>query len=373
VIQRSALSRRNFIAGALASATPAVQPITAAETVISLAEVAIKNGVIFGSAINERAMANPQYLALLKSHCSTIVPETSLKWRALERTPGVFDFSTADQVAAVASRNNFALRGHTLLWHESVPDWVMLADDFKTAVQNQMSTVVSRFRGQVSSWDVVNEALEPQAGRSDQLRNSIYLQRLGERYVEWAFQVARQLDGTAQLVYNDYGCEGNATWHLAKRSAYLGLVRTLVDRSVPIDAVGFQAHLATHMPFDPIGWSQYLAEFGKLGLKIIITELDVNDRASSSDIATRDQEVSDLYERFLDATLSEPAVTAVLTWGLTDASTWMRDTQSVDFTRSDGLPQRPLLYDDIYRPKKAAEAVQRALASAPHRPSNQLR
>jgi endo-1,4-beta-xylanase len=127
------------------------------------------------------------------------------------------------------------------------------------------------------------------------------------------------------------------------------------------------------MPFDPIGWSNYLAEFRKLGLKIIITELDVNDRASPSAITTRDQEVSELYERFLDATLSEPAVTAVLTWGLTDASTWMRATQSVDFARSDGLPQRPLPYDDIYQPKKAAKAIQRALANAPHRPSNQLR
>jgi endo-1,4-beta-xylanase len=344
-----------------------------AETIKSFSRSAIQNGVSFGSAINEWMMLKAQYQALLKYHCSIIVPETSLKWNAIERSPSIFSFLTADQVVAIALRNNFALRGHTLLWHEGIPGWAAQSADFKMAVQNQISFVVNRYRRHVSSWDVVNEAIEPQDGRSDGLRNSLYLQAFGDTYVEWAFRTVRQLDDSAQLVYNDYGCEGNSSWHLARRNAYLRLVRSLVDKSAPIDAVGFQAHLATHMPFDPVSWAQYLSEFRKLGLKIIITELDVNDRASPSDVVTRDQEVADLYKSFLDATLSEPAVAAVLTWGLADASTWLRNMQSADFIRSDGLPQRPLPYDDTYQPKRAAGAVQRALADAPQRPSNLMR
>jgi endo-1,4-beta-xylanase len=340
-----------------------------AATIKSFAQTASRNGLSFGSAVNEWAISNGLYSNLLTYHCSSMVAETSFKWAALERSAGMFDFSMADQVAALATRSNASLRGHTLVWHESIPAWAFQSDDFRTTVQNQLFTVMNRYRGRSSSWDVVNEAIEPQDGRSDGLRNSYYLKALGDGYVEWAFRAARQLDGSAQLVYNDYGCEGNSSWHLARRNAYLRLVRSLRDESVPIDAVGFQAHLSTQMPFDPGSWVQYLAEFRKLGLRILITELDVNDRASPSNVLRRDQEVADLYKRFLDATLSEPAVAGVVMWGITDASTWLRSGSSSEFVRTDGLPQRPLPFDDMYQPKLAAEAVQRALASAPKRTS----
>jgi endo-1,4-beta-xylanase len=356
-------SRRKFILGALVGWSCAPQFLNA-EMIKSLAHTATQKGVSFGCAINERAMSIPKYLALIKSHCRIIVPEISLKWHVYEPTPGFYNFSAADEVVRFVLHSNLTLRGHTLIWHECIPDWAAQSTDFKDVVYRQMAGVMGRYKGSVSSWDVVNEALEPMHGRDDGLRKSLYLEVLGEGYIEWAFRTARQFDDSAQLVYNDYGCEGNEPWNLARRGAYLQLVRSLLDKSAPIDAVGFQAHLKTHMSFDGRSWARYLAEFRRLGLKILITELDVNDRASPSDITIRDQEVADLYKRFLDATLSEPAVTAVLTWGLTDASTWIRSIPSADFIRSDGLPQRPLPYDDLYQPKKAAESIQRALANA---------
>lgn len=54
-----------------------------------------------------------------------------------------------------------------------------------------------------------------------------------------------------------------------------------------------------------------------LGLKILVTEHDVDDSGGPPDIAARDRAVADASRRFLDVVLDAKPL-AVLTWGLSD-------------------------------------------------------
>lgn len=144
-----------------------------------------------------------------------------------------------------------------------------------------------------------------------------------------------------------------------KRAAVLLMLRRLKQRNVPLDAVGIQSHLQTQTAYGyGAGLRRFVQDCGEIGLEVFLTEMDVNDRTLSSDVATRDIAVASLYRNYLDILLPERNVTAVLTWGVSDAGTWLNSGK--DRAREDGLPQRPLLFDDHLRAKPAFVAVRDA-------------
>jgi endo-1,4-beta-xylanase len=213
------------------------------------------------------------------------------------------------------------------------------------------------------------------------MRNSPWQQNL-PNYIDIAFRTARRVDPHALLTYNDYGIEAEDENSTAKRAAVLALVRGMQKRGVPIDAVGIQSHIAAgvatpeirlpaqHMTpfptylFDYDGsLKQFMADVQSLGLKILLTEMDVNDRALPADIPIRDKIVADVYAHYLTLTLANPAVLALLTWGITDRYTWLNHEDN----RKDGLPQRCLPFDADLRPVPAFDAELHALQYAPSR------
>jgi endo-1,4-beta-xylanase len=99
------------------------------------------------------------------------------------------------------------------------------------------------------------------------------------------------------------------------------------------------------------------------GLKILITELDVLDDGLPADSAERDAAIADAYRLYLDTALAEPAVAAVITFGLSDRYTWLQE----DYPREDEEPRRPLPFDDELQPKPAYDAVASALEQAADR------
>ncbi|MGE5271163.1 MAG: endo-1,4-beta-xylanase [Thiohalocapsa sp.] len=137
---------------------------------------------------------------------------------------------------------------------------------------------------------------------------------------------------------------------------------------MPIDAVGIQSHLRTGLMahFNERVFADFLKELADRGLAIMLSELDVADRAAPADIVRRDAEVAAAYRRYLDVALANRAVTAVISWGLTDRDNWVNSPHNRD-RRQDGLPARPLLFDADYRPKPAYFTVAEALAAAPRR------
>jgi endo-1,4-beta-xylanase len=334
----------------------------------SLAERAAAKGLIYGAATQDQLLRNdPAFAERFLQECRMLVTENDLQWNQVHPEPERFDFRAADELAAFAKRHGLQFRCHNLVWQNSLPDWFTTEMNHQNAEQmlvKHIETVVGRYAGQVHSWDVVNEAVEPGDNRTDRLRRTPWLEFLGTEYIDLAFRVAAAADPNAMLVYNDYGLEYDNPENEAKRQGILNLLEQLQARGTPIDGLGIQAHLLGHETrFNPEKLSRFLADVASMGLKILISELDVIDNQLSADPRERDQIVAAAYGDFLSVALDQPAVISVTTWGLSDRYTWL----TYFHPRSDGQPVRPLPLDQDLKPKLAWEAIARAFDQAPGR------
>jgi endo-1,4-beta-xylanase len=294
------------------------------------------------------------------------VPETELKWGTLRPAATRFDFRQADWLAEFARENGLLFRGHTLLWHRDLPSWFAAIVDRTNARQmlvDHITRVCRRYAGFATSWDVVNEGVELSDDNQQGLRQTPWLTFLGPGYIELAFRTAHAADENAALVYNDYGLELDIDWHAARRERVLRLLRDLLFSGTPVHALGIQSHLEPNIgPFNAKKFKTFLDDVAALGLKIIISELDVTDRHLPADIAVRDAAVADIYSEYARVVLSQPAVTAIITWGLSDRYSWLN--QSSSSRRSDGLPVRGLPLDAALRKKLAYDALAARLAGS---------
>jgi endo-1,4-beta-xylanase len=181
------------------------------------------------------------------------------------------------------------------------------------------------------------------------------------KYIDVAFRTARRVDPKALLCYNDYGIEAEDEGSAKKRAAVMGLLRGMQAKGVPIDALGVQSHIAAGgNAVYGAGLKSMIAEARQMGLKVLVTEMDVNDRALGPEIALRDKAVAETYESYLKTVVSDPAVIAVLTWGITDKYTWLNGEDS----RKDGVLERPLPFDAELKVKPAVAAMRQAFALA---------
>lgn len=299
-----------------------------------------------------------------------------------------YNFGQVDPFINFATQNNLIFRGHPLIWNEFNSSW--LVEKFKASdttnaeidkiFTNHVSTLAKRYAGKVDSWDVVNEAINVDDGRADNLKDTTksgvfgekyptWLNYLGPDYIEKAFRIAAEADPKAILTYNDngltYSNPYNSSWEGKRRTAVLKLLERLKAKGTPIHALGIQSHLQGHRnkEFDGKKFRKFLSDVADMGLKIIISELDVRDDQLPKDITTRDRIVAESYYQYLSVVLDEPAVTTVINWGLSDRYTWI----SYFAPRKDGADVRPLLLDKQYYRKPAWQAVARALQEAPQR------
>jgi endo-1,4-beta-xylanase len=329
------------------------------------------HGILFGSAAAQGVLtSDPGYAAALARECAIITPEAELKWGTLRPSPTAFNFAPGDWLLRWAQSNNMQMRGHTLVFWQSLPGWfskTVNPGNAEQILQNHISTVCGHYAGKLHSWDVVNEGIDLSNGRPDGLRNSAWLQLLGPGYVAQAFQMARAADPHALLVYNDLGVEYATPDQEARRRAMLALLTGLKSANAPIQALGLQTHLFGGMTaqFKPAVYQAFLKEVSDLGLKIFITEMDVQDKGLPGDPAARDQQIANIYAQVLGAALANPAVTVVETWGLADKYSWLQQHA----TRPDGMEVRALPLDDGMQPKVVYNAIGAALDAAPPRSS----
>lgn len=326
----------------------------------SLKTHAAARELLYGCAVDVRALgADPAYAALIREQCNIVVAENAMKWGALRPTPDTFHFDDADALMAFAEANKMKVRGHNLCWHENLPRWFdtyVTANNARQMLVKHIDTVAGRYAGRIHSWDVVNEAIDVKGGRPDGLRNSPWLRLVGDDYLELAYRTAREADPKALLTYNDYGIEAETAEADAKRAAVLALVRRMLAKGVPLDAVGVQSHIDADGKYGE-GLKNFLAQVRELGLQAFVTEMDVNDRKLPANEEARDVAVAAAYRQYLDVALGDPAVKAVLTWGISDRHTWLDHAA----TRTDGLPERPLPFDSDYAPAPAFFALRDAL------------
>jgi GH35 family endo-1,4-beta-xylanase len=313
------------------------------QVIPSLRSLASAKGVNIGIAVGPTLFdeLEPEYAETLAREFNMIVPENAMKWGAVEPAPNQFVWSLPDAIVKIAQKNKQKVRGHTLVWHEQLPNWVHQITDrnaMLAALKNHIQTTVTHYKGQIDTWDVINEAISDSGG----LRSTPFLNTIGKDYFELAFRWAHEADPDAKLFYNDYNTDGINQ----KSDEVYALVKDLLAKGVPINGVGFQAHIDAG--FDVV--SQRVLEnyqrFRDLGLEVQITELDVQSNSSipASEHLTRQAKVyGDLLEICLEVKCS-----AFMMWGLTDAHSWRAG-------------RSPLIFDGNYQPKPAYDALKRVL------------
>jgi endo-1,4-beta-xylanase len=362
------LTRRELLAAA-----PAVlcRPAVAAEPIRGLRQIAAGRGLSFGSMVRGRLLGGDRaYADMMARECDMFVCREA-HFPYLQKRRGTFDFSQPDLDLGWAEAHRMRFRATALLWGEQVPPWFTAITDRAEGVRvvtEHITQLCRHFAGRMHSWDVVNEAIKLEHGRADGLRRTAFLDLIGPEYLDIAFRTAREGDPKAKLVYNDFGVELDVSWQRDRRRVLLELLDGLRKRGVPIDMVGIQSHLET----DTIGrfnekvFSDFLRALADRGVGILLSELDVGDRKAPAAIPPRDAEVAKAYRRYLDVALADKAVSAVISWGLTDRDNWVNSGENRN-KRTDGLPARPLPFDAEYLPKPAYVAIAEALNAAPQR------
>ena len=334
----------------------------------TLREAGEQRGLLVGTAVAMRPLgSDPAYADLIRQQAGIVVAENAMKFGPIQPMRDHFAFEEPDALFAFAATNGIVVRGHNFVWHRQLPTWFASEATKANAASiltHHIEAVGARYAGRVHSWDVVNEAVLVSDGLPDGLRNSPWYQLLGTSYLDLAFRTARAVDPKALLCYNDYGIESESAGDTAKRETVLKLVRGLQDRNVPIDAVGIQSHISAggKALYGP-GLQRFMQQVQGMGLKILLTEMDVNDRTLPADIPTRDRAVAATYASYLKLALANPAVVALLTWGLSDKYTWLNGEDS----RPDKLPERALPFDADLRPTMAYVAEGRAVQGMPAR------
>lgn len=333
-----------------------------------------------GAAINEAQIAgtDARGAALAATQFDSISPENALKWERIHPKPDTYNFELADKYVAFGEKHHMFTVGHCLIWHSQVPAWVFRDDkgnlvDRDTLLKrmhDHIQTVVGRYKGRVQSWDVVNEAISDDGT----MRHTPWLTIIGEDYIAKAFEYAHEADPQAELTYNDYSLENDA-----KRKAALALIAKLKAEGVPITSVGIQGHDGLEWP-SPQNEDATISEFAKLGVKVVISELDIDvlphaTKQQSADVSLRVEQDPKLnpYANGLPQSVQEElakryaglfgvyvkhrdVVTRVTFWGVTDAESWRNDWPVK------GRTSYPLLFDRDGQPKPAFESVIRAAA-----------
>jgi endo-1,4-beta-xylanase len=336
---------------------------------------AFKDSFRIGAALNPAQFSerDARTAAMIKAQFNTITPENVLKWGLVHPAPDRYEFEAPNRYVAFGEKNGMFVVGHTLVWHSQTPRWVFQDKDGNPTdretllkrMREHIQTVVGRYKGRIKGWDVVNEALN----EDGTLRQSPWLNIIGPDYIAKAFEFAHEADPKAEMYYNDYSLE-----RPAKRAGAVELIRKLKAQGIPVASVGLQGHHKMDWP-SVEEEDATITAFAQLGVKVAITELDIDVLPSSgqyrgADITHREElrEKLNPYTKDLPDTVQQAlakryaslfavylkhrdAVTRVTFWGVDNGSSWLNNWPIR------GRTSYPLLFDRGGQPTPAFDAV----------------
>jgi len=313
-----------------------------------------------GVAVSPRALKTDE-AKLILDQFNSLTPENAMKMGPIHPREKEYNWSGADSIVAFAKRNGLKLRGHTLCWHNQTPAWFFVDEAGKPVskevllqrLKDHITTVVTRYKGSIYAWDVVNEAISDKP--DEYLRPSPWLQIAGEEYIAKAFQWAHEADPDARLFYNDYN-EISST----KRAKIIRLIKSLQQKGIPIHGIGLQGHWAVNEPSSE-QLDSTLKDLSSLGLSLQITELDISvypkehsararrpEDANSDFTPQREQAQLEKYSMIFGLFRRYAKhITGVTFWNVSDRGSWL------DNFPVTGRKDYPLLFDKSLQPKKA--------------------
>jgi endo-1,4-beta-xylanase len=333
-----------------------------------------KDDFLIGTAIGSRTLMQPdtEMLDLIAREFNQVTSENAMKWSSIHPKENEWKFEESDKLMEFAEKNKMAVQGHVLVWHSQVPRDIFTGTDGNQASKEQLlkrmethiHTVVDRYKGRIGSWDVVNESITPEDG----FRKSKWLEICGPEFMEKAFQFAHEADPQCKLIYNDYNEEDPK-----RRDFIVELVKEYKKKGIPIHGIGLQGHLNLDSP-DLKLWEQAIEAYASAGMRISITELEVDvlpyDWGRSAEISTNaaykeslnpykdglPKEINDKltkrYEEIFKILLKHrDVVDRVTFWGASDDQSWKNNFPMR------GRTNYPLLFDRQHKPKDAYFAV----------------
>ncbi|WP_027379631.1 endo-1,4-beta-xylanase [Chryseobacterium daeguense] len=335
---------------------------------------AFKNKFYIGTAMSLPQVheTDTKSVEIIKNQFSSIVAENCMKSMFLQPEEGKFVFDDADKFVAFGERNKMFIIGHTLVWHSQLPKWFFVDKDgkdvsaevLKQRLKNHITTVVTRYKGRVKGWDVVNEAIMEDGS----YRKSKFYEILGEEFIPLAFQYAQEADPKAELYYNDYN-----EWHPGKVKTVIKMVKDMKSRGIRVDGVGMQ----THVGMDSPSISEYekaLVDYASAGVKVNVTEMEISalpspwgTSANVSDTVEYQakmnpytkglpENVKSAWEnRYLDFfrlfLKHQDKIRRVTLWGVTDNQSWKNDFPVK------GRTDYPLLFDRNDQAKPVVQKI----------------
>jgi len=335
--------------------TNGVSSIPEDPTFLKVKANAVQHPFFVGMAVKAGQLVNGnQYDVILKNEFSSISAEYEMKMNPISVASGVYNWEAADKIVAYGNDNGINVHGHALVWHVAVPDWLTnypgTDAEFSNEVHQYITDVVTHFAGKVTSWDVVNEAVDDNTGN---LRNTIFLQRMGANYINQCFQWAREAANAAGdtdllLFYNDYATSTN----IPKQNKLYAIVDALKASNL-IDGVGYQMH-NTYLSPTKAQIETDINQAVSKGLKIHISELDIQvNPANDISSFTNERRLAqkEKYKEIVKIYNALPAANkyALTIWGMKDNESWIPYNTDLNHTGNDW----PLLYDSNFAIKSA--------------------
>ncbi len=334
---------------------------------VPLNQLARRRGIILGVSADPQYFQDPRFAEFIATNFDMITPGNQLKFGILHPAPSVYNFTGADGILKFAQANHMRVHGHNLCWNILNPGWVkdtVNKDNAREILEDHIRTVAGRYKGRIDSWDVVNEPIRINAKRPDGLSTGPWLDALGPEYIDIAFQATAETDPKALRVLNlDNAEQASAIGDDVRRTS-LQLVRDLVKRGVPIQAVGLESHIQTSLPVLNQGRTVFIQQLRDLGLEVLVTELDIDDTQAPGPDDARRAQVAKCYYEYLKDVLPVSRAKRVIFWSFTDLSNWYDwgAKHAWYLKRADGEGHFPGLITAEAEPTPSLAAVREALS-----------
>jgi endo-1,4-beta-xylanase len=293
---------------------------------------AAKAGMYAGAAVEMNQIDDPQFTQAVKSQFNNVTAENAMKWGELDKK----GFDEADKFVNWAQKNDLKVRGHALVWHEQAPENIknMNSAELQKAVTDHIDKTVKHFGNKVPTWDVVNETFSDSAqggfrnSAKGDSKGSPFNEKIGgQKFLDAAFTAARKAGPQTELVLNDYNVETKNK----KSDSMYEAVKSMKARGIPIDTVGFQAHVKAGD--DLSSMAANIKRFKDLGVKVQITELDVAG-------GTKEQKAETARKVWEAA--KEGGASGITTWGVTDKHSWIGNDPGLPFDKNMNIKKEML-------------------------------